>query len=294
MSATNPTFGEIRMQCRKRFAGQVDADVLDSLINERYRRALRRLDWQRLKVQAWLETVVPYETGTLAVSEGGTALVGTDTVWTAAMTGRSIRIAGRDEWYTFTRTGALTGTIDRAYEGDDETAASYSIWKNVYVLPAACFRLLSMRILGDPQDLDQVSQEALDEMDPSRSDTGTPQRYALHQDDSSSPPCQQVELHPVPDEEIGIPYWYTQDPTLFANDDTGDFIAPWLNPDEIYLGVESDVLRLGKDYSGAQLAEALHGGVAKEDNQAECRRIGPQPLKMASMYTRHNRRRWSS
>lgn len=50
MSATNPTFGEIRFQCQKRFPG-LDADLLDSYINERYRRILRRGDWQRLRVQ---------------------------------------------------------------------------------------------------------------------------------------------------------------------------------------------------------------------------------------------------
>jgi uncharacterized protein YbdZ (MbtH family) len=291
MSATNPTFGEIRFQCQKRLPG-VDPDVLDSLINERYRRVLRRGDWQRLRVQAWLQTVAPYATGTLAVTQGSTALTGTDTVWTAPMTGRSIHIAGRNEFYTFTRTGDTTGTLERAYEGEDETEATYSIWKSVYALPAGLSVLHSMRALESPADLDQVSQEQLDEMDPDRSAQGTPARYAHYTDDASTPPCPQVELHPVPDAAMGIPYWYTQDPTLFAASGTSGFLAPWLNPDVIYAGVKADVRSLEKDYTGERLAEEMFNTHLIEMFGAEARRLGPQRIKMAPQYTRHNRARW--
>lgn len=300
MSATNLTFGEIRMQCVKRFPG-VDPDVLDSLINERYRRALRRLDWQRLRVQAVLQTAAPYETGILTVAKGSTGLTLADDLtilpvvhaaWTSVMSGRAIRIAERDEYYQFTQTGALTGTLDRGYEGEDDADAGYSIWQAIYVLPSDLAQLHSMRVFGSALDLDQTTQEALDEQDAARTSYGTPERYALHMDDLSTPPRRQVELHPGPDELLSIPFWYTQDPELFGAGDTGDFLAPWLNPDEIYLGVEADVKRLAENYVGAQLAEQLRGVSASEANQSECRRIGPQPLKMAPMYTRHNRRRW--
>ena len=291
MSATNPTFGEIRFQCQKRFAG-IDPDLLDSLINERYRRALRRLDWQRLRVQAVLQTAAAYNTGTVTVTHGSTAVILADGIWAAAMTGRAIRIAERDEYYQFTRLTDTTGTLDRPYEGEDNLAAGYSIWQHVYPLPGDVARLLTMRVFGSDQDLDQVSQESLDEQDATRSDLGTPERYALHMDDLSTPPRQQVELHPGPDEELSIPFWYTQDPAMFGEDDAADFLAPWLNPEEIYLGVEADVRRLEKDYPGSQFAEQVAGGVASQTNQAEARRIGPLPIKMAAIYTRHNRRRW--
>ena len=291
MSATNLTFGEVRFQCQKRFPG-VDSDVLDSLINERYRRALRKLDWRRLRVQAVLQTVAEYTTGTVAVTEGSTALTGTDTVWTAAMSGRAIRIGSDDEYYQFTRTADTTGTLDRAYEGEDDTEATYQIWQSIYVMPTDMAQLHTMRVLGDTMDLDQVSQEDLDEQDSTRSTYGSPSRYALHMDDTSTPPRVQVELHPGPDEVLAIPFWYTQDPQLFGSSATGDFLAPWLNPDEIYLGVEADVRRLAKDYAGAQLAEALQGAAASEGRQAEARRIGPQRLKMGPQFTRHNRARW--
>lgn len=291
MSATTLTFGEIRLQCEKRFPG-VDVDIRDSLINERYREALRRLDWTRLRVQSVLQTVEAYETGTVTCTNGSTALTLADGAWTSAMSGRAIRIGEDTAYYQFTQTGTLTGTLDRVYEGEDDTDATYKIWQAVYVLPADLAQLHSMRVFDSELDLDQVSQEALDEMDPTRELYGDPERYALHMDDLSTPPRRQVELHPGPEEAISIPFWYTQDPQLFANGDTGDFIAPWLNPNEIYLGVEADVRRLEKDYAGAQIAEQSRGLSAFNSNQAENRRIGAQPLKMHPIYTRHNRARW--
>jgi hypothetical protein len=69
-------------------------------------------------VEAVLQTTAPYSTGTVAVTEGSAAVTGTDTVWTAGMSGREFRVTGRDEIYTFTRTGNTTGTLDRNYEGD--------------------------------------------------------------------------------------------------------------------------------------------------------------------------------
>jgi len=293
MSATNLTFGEIRFQCQKRFPG-VDPDIVDSYINERYRRILRRGDWQRLRVQAVLQTVAPYETGTVAATEGSASISGTDTVWTDAMSGRAIRIAEGDEYYQFTYISPTSGTLDRVYEGEDATAATYSIWQNVYVLPADLHVLHSIRVLGSPRDLDQISQEELDERAANRGTEGDPDCYALHMDDLSSPARAQIEVYPVPDSVMGLPFWYTQDPTLFSASQTANFVAAWLNPDALYCGVEAEVRRqLEKDYVGAQAAESMFTLHLSEIFAAEARRTTARQIKMADRFTRHNARRWT-
>src|SRR5512143_2522584 len=292
MSATNPTFGEIRFQCQKRWPG-VDPDILDSFINERYRRVLRRIPWQRARVQAVLQTVAPYTTGTVAVTEGSANLVLTDGTWTSAMTGRGIRIASENAYYQFTFATDTTGTLDRAYEGDTATAATYSIWQNIYVPPADLRILHSMRVFDAPQDLDQITQEELDERAPQRSLYGTPSCYATHMDDLSTPPRRQVEVYPIPDEVLALPFWYTQDATLFAASGTAGFFASWLIPEVIYAGVEADVLRKERDYAGSDRADLRVATVLVEMLMEEARRIGPRKLKMADRYTRHRRLHWS-
>jgi len=293
MSATQLTFGEIRFQCQKRFPG-LDPDLLDSYINERYRRILRRGDWQRLRVQAVLQTVAPYETGTLAATKGSASITGTDTVWTEAMSGRAIRIAAGDEYYQLTYVSPTSGTLDRAYEGEGATAAVYSIWQNVYVLPADLSVLHSIRVLGSPRDLDQITQEELDERAANRSTVGTPDCYAPHMADLSTPPRGQVELYPIPDRVMALPFWYTQDPTLFSASQTSSFIAAWLNPDALYCGVEAEIRRqLEKDYVGAQAAEGMFSLHLSEMFAAEARRIPARQIKMAERFTRHNVRRWT-
>jgi hypothetical protein len=207
------------------------------------------------------------------------------------MTGRWIRISGQSEYYTFTYVSGTTGTLDRVYESDTETGLSYKISKSVYALPSDLRLLHSMRILTDPDDLDQSSQEELDETAPARESYGTPDRYALYANDASTPPVAQVELYPIPDAVIGIPYWYSQDPTLFAATATSSFIAPWLSPDAIYSGVEADALRKEKDYAGYDRAEAAYNNHLTEMFHGEATRMGARPLKMAPAYTRHNRQR---
>jgi hypothetical protein len=290
MSATNPTFGEIRHQCQIRWPG-VGLDLLDSWINERYRRILRRGDWKRSRIEAVLQTVAPYSTGTVAITTATTNLTLTSGTWTSGMTGRKIRIAARNEYYTFTYASASTGTIDRNYEGDTATEAAYSIWQNIYALPAACRNLRSMRVFSAAKDMDEVSQESLDEYAAARLTEGTPDRYALHEDDSSSPPVQQVELYPIPDEILSIAYWYSQDPTLFSA--TATILPAWLNPSALYHGVEAEALRKAKDYAGSDRAEALFLNDLNEMFIDEARRTPPVEIKMAPRHTAHRVRRWN-
>ena len=61
-------------------------------------------DWPFLIKEKFLQTVAEHTTGTgtIGVTNGSTAVTGTGTSWTAAMTGRKFRITGDNEWYTFT------------------------------------------------------------------------------------------------------------------------------------------------------------------------------------------------
>lgn len=290
MSVSNRTFGELRFQLQKEFPG-LDPDKLDFWITERYRDILRSLTWRRLRVQAVIQTPAAYETGTVAVTNGADTVALTGGAFTSAMTGRAIRIAADNEYYQFTFVGATSGTLDRNYEGDTDTAATYKIAQPVYVLPADCRQLHSIRVLGLPRDLDQWSQEQLDEASPHRSRYGKPVAYAPHMDNASSPSRMQVELYPIPDEVLDLPYWYTQEPTLFEASGTSDFFAAWLLPNALVESVRQLALRMDKDYVGAREAGREAAAAFDVMQREEAKRIGTTPLKMTPAFTRHRIRR---
>lgn len=285
------TFGAIRRQVTQALAlaghTTVHADLIDDAINQRYTAILDRLAWRRQRVEAVLALVAPYKTGTLAATAGQTAITGTDTVWTAAMTGRRIRIAGRNEWYTFTRTGDTTGTLDRAYEGDTGTGLSYSIFQNVYTLPADC-RVLEGLASFDLGPLEYKSKAEFDELAGARAAEGTPLAYRRFMDDSSSPPQMRVELSPVPDAAIGLPYSYFADEAQFGATDTAVSLLPWMRPAALVEGALADVL--GYDPEALAAAAAHETKFERAAAQMERTEIQNQPvqrLRLPSRFTRH-------
>jgi hypothetical protein len=101
-------------------------DTADNDIIIRYRVNLKDL------------SVADYSTGTIvSVANAGTAVVGSDTTWTAAMAGRYLKITDSDtankgdgKWYKIASVGsATTLTLEQPYEGTAITAgaAAYTI-----------------------------------------------------------------------------------------------------------------------------------------------------------------------
>lgn len=123
-----------------------EASFTDATVRAKYKRrvndvysrvipARHEYDWMRKS--STLTMTAEYDTGTVAITSGGTSITGTDTVWTSAMTGRKMWIGSNDDIYTFTYVSGTTGTISPAYTGStDETAATYSIFEMDFALAA--------------------------------------------------------------------------------------------------------------------------------------------------------------
>ena len=122
-------------------------DYAKGLINDAYTRALPGLnDWNSIVKDAFISVTAYYSTGTVASTAGSTALTGTSTVWTSAMTyanGWRIKFSGLNGVYEFTRTADTTATINPALEGStDLTAQSYTLFRDEYSLPSDFDRFL--------------------------------------------------------------------------------------------------------------------------------------------------------
>lgn len=94
-------------------------------------------EWPFLWTTDWFQTVAPYETGTVAVTNASTTVTGTGTTFTAAMVGRKFRVENQTGYYLIKAYVSATElTLEQAYTGDTDTEASYSVYKDEYLLRA--------------------------------------------------------------------------------------------------------------------------------------------------------------
>lgn len=281
------TVGDVQLRLNKLPHGaNTDKIVLLGIVNDVYQRYLGAYQWSRLVKNTTLQTTAIYNTGTLAVSNGGTTLTGTDTVWTAAMTGRMIRIAGRNEAYTFTRTTDTTGTIERPYEGDDETVAPYYIFQSVYALPADVDLIESIKVPGSNQDLDVKSAEYLDQLAAARWTLGRPGLYTLAPDVTvNSVQYPAVELYPVPEFSEGLTVRYQQAVALFTS--TGGTFLPWVSIECIIAGCEADLYAVKNNLPMYQVKAALFQMLLRDAIGSDSDAQYPDGMTMDERYTWH-------
>jgi len=281
------TFGEIRFLISKQAPG-VDPDVLDGFINDRYTQILDELDWQRLDVRSVIQTVAVYETGTLTATNASTTITGSGTTWTTGMTGRRIRIGSDPAFYTFTYVSATSGTLDRTYEGDTATGASYKIFQNTFTVPSDRARVIQALTLLEPATpLQRMSRLELKRIAPSLPAFGDPVLWVPYLDDGSTPPQPRFELYPIPEDVLAIEALYTADQSALAAGDTAVTLLPWTRPGCLKAGVMADVRRLAEDYVGALSYEAQFDELLGQMVNVESRRKGPAKIRMASRFVRH-------
>lgn len=286
------TLGTLKLRMLKQFPG-LDLDILEGFISDRHSEILQELPWVRQNAMAVLQTTAPYATGTVLVTLGSASITLTSGTWITGMTGRAFRVTGRNEFYEFTYVSSTTATLDRVYEGATAAAATYKIFQAVYPMPANC------RILADDAfsttsigPLDRLSRGQLNLAAPTRAEYGTPAYWSSYMDDSSSPPRMQVELYPIPDTAVGIPFEYTAE--ISVPSATGASFVPWMEPATALVeGVIAKIKAHLKDYVGAQLAIAEAAKALKTMRGNEAERMGPAAMTMDPYYTSHRTKRWT-
>jgi len=167
--------------------------------------------------------------------------------------------------------------------------SAFSIFQHIYPLPSNC-RLLEDDAFSSKHGLsERFTHAQLNISDPNRVMMGTPQGWASYMDDNSSPPNMQVELYPVPDKEIGIPFTYVADGQALSSSST--LFQFWMQPSALIDGVTAKILAHLKDYNGAQLHGAAFGGSLKRMRSAEAQGMAPAKMTMGGYYTRGRARR---
>jgi hypothetical protein len=280
------TLGQLRIALLKTTgAAGYDLELLTERINGRYFEILNAHPWTRLHTVATITTVASYTAGTLAITNGLTAVTLTDGTFPAGLSGGRLRVGTDATWYVFTRTGATTGTLDRAYEADTVTAAAFTLWQPIYSLPTDTDIVESLSVPSTAIELDELSTEAIDETDAARQDVSSPLAYARYSDAAG---VQRIELWPGPTLAEGLSLRYRTAGTRFAfATDAATEFPDWVDTDCIMAGVEADVATEKGNTAMAQLCEAKFQQRLAAMFAEDCQRMAPITLEMVDRYVVH-------
>lgn len=161
-----------------------------------------------------------YNTGTVAISAGGTTVTGTGTTFTTAMTGRYIRFRGETLQYKFTYVGATSGTISPAYYGTSNlSGVTFELTDDRQALPSG-FRDFAWP-LTDVQAVPRLRKVTLEEIKMYRRVwqlTTYPWLYAVEIEDVSSLPTPYLHIYPSLSEKRVITLPYYKWPTELTDD----------------------------------------------------------------------------
>jgi len=235
------TYGQIRALLRQRDSA-MPMERLDMAIQNGLETILGRQPWPAMRGEIIVSTVAKYDTGTVEVTNGSTSITGTGTSWTAAMSGRKIRVGNDTGWYLFTWVSATEGELDRAYEGETASGASYRLFQDLVTLGADVAAVTAVNYPRlRPLRLATISQ--LNAGDPARQTYGDPCFFAEHyRTDPASPPSVAViELWPSPDQAQALQIEYRRVLTGFDGTNTGDSPPAWVSPGAIHALAEFEL-----------------------------------------------------
>jgi len=150
----------------------------DTLIKDAIQMGLDRAtmaDLPYLMTEGFVTTVAPYETGTVAMTNGSTAVAGTNTVWTSAMAKRKIRFGSDNAYYRIKSvTNGTNLVLEVPYQGTTDTDATYSIYKDEYRLPADLDVYKIMRQIENSVAMVGLEASAFDIYEPTPQSKGSP------------------------------------------------------------------------------------------------------------------------
>jgi hypothetical protein len=286
------TWGQIRLLLSPA-AATLSPDLLDGFINTRYAEILDHYPWKGLEVNTTLETTAAYTSGTVSVTQGSAAIVGTGTVWTSGMSGLKFNAIADATTYVFTFVDATHGTLDRLYEGGSSATATFAIFQDTYVLPANVKTLLSVvsPITGRPLEDLTERQEIERPLVPFC--PGEPQGWAMAEDTNelNPPVLHTVRLTPAPNEARGYPMRYQKATAGFDGTTTAAGMLPWVTDQVLLNGCKADIKAELKYLESAEMYEAkFTAGLAAMVRQDIARR-GQAAAKMGATWTRYRQRR---
>lgn len=193
------------------------------VVNEVIRDLARVKPIPMMNGRTYVNTVDDYDTGTVTVAKGSTAVTGSGTSWTSDMVGRAFSLKVTGGVYRISAvTDGTTMTLSEPWAGDARSGEGYIIAQDRYTLPSDYMDQLSVVLEG--MNIRKLEAKRPTEMDLQRYSlrlkaisTGTPQRFTVYDRDSDTGNWQ-IELDPFPDDEYRIAIRYKKVPVYLRHD----------------------------------------------------------------------------
>ena len=212
-------YGDLQVRLREQTGVTATQDIAKRFINialqdmhvgngERYPWAERH---------AVIRTQAEYNTGTVTITKGSTALTGSSTLWNtnndfsvanARVTGKLV-IAGSEEVYTISAVGSDTSiTLNEPFIDDDVSGETYSYFEDEYALDGDFLRPIDLTSFSDNGEIALISRTDFRRRYPRNKTTGKPQVATLIDKPfgSNTTPVRHIRFHKPPDSEFLIPY----------------------------------------------------------------------------------------
>lgn len=168
---------------------------------------------------ATLRTRPIFTTGTMNVTQGSTAVVGTGTTWNTndvfgvanVRTGGKVKVSGREEIYEVaTVTDDTNLTFTEPFIGTTDTTAEYTYFEDEFALADDFFRLVDSQTFDLDASIEIVSRTDFRRRYPRNSLTGTPTIAMIIQKTFSSDtsPVRRIRFRRAPDITYLLPYAY--------------------------------------------------------------------------------------
>lgn len=174
-----------------------------------------RHPWAERLVEKPVTLIVPYTTGTAAVTVGSTGVVGTGTTWTSAMIGRRFALSYGGPWYRITAVGSTTAlTLDHAYVEATNASATYCIYMDEYSLDTSIETTRHVNLLNATYggQMPRLEEKTLDDFASIPTTTGVPRIWCNTQPLASAPSVRRIRVWPIPTtaytiRTTGLSFW---------------------------------------------------------------------------------------
>ena len=173
--------------------------------------------------RAVLITHAPYSTGTISITVGTsrTAVTGSGTLWNTdsdnfgfnnVRAGGKIILGSGNEVYDVSAVSSDTAlTLSTVYTGASLSGESYRYFEDEYALASDFWRIQDMRLFSSDANIPLIGPMEFRRLNVKNDITGRPKLACIIElaPSGSTASRPRVVLHPAPDDEYSIPYYYS-------------------------------------------------------------------------------------